>query len=494
MPKEEEPKREAGKRRAPRQLMIISRPCDHPDSPPRPGFVRGSYQSVEVIREVPVEKPLRRVRSSVDLSRDEQNRASAGEHLSREAVLRAAERAVGHGAESEGEGEGRAASFRLSNDGDESDTEMALEWLLITRSDPGGNVPRFMVEKGTPGGVVNDALKFVKWLSSKTMEDLRKPQTFRDNGMTGQEMQPSGELLVEEQPQQVSTTTPVEEDQRADGEPEDYEEELPPASNSGVYGWLTSALGAATSAVANRVLGDAALSIRTDSEINESDNDDDSEASFASAEDGTPQTATNTATNTAETISALDTASTRSAHSTLSEPASRSLSREPTPSVSQAQSQHEKELNKLQDRMRKAQEKLERSQAQRRAKHSSNGNNGDGETEKEREKDDRALAKLREKHAHQVVRQEEKYQRELQRLATKRAADERKAAERRQKAARREERTDLAMELDRVRTERDVARKEVEMLRERVGELQGQNTMLVARLGRGGVDLGGLVN
>ena len=482
------PKEEAGKGRAPRQLMIVSRPCDHPDSPPRPGFVRGTYQSVEVIREVPVEKPLRRVRSSVDLSREELNRTLSREHLSREAVLRAAERAAGHGAESEGEGEGKAVSFRLSNDSDGSDTEMALEWLLITRSDPGGSVPRFMVEKGTPGGVVNDAAKFVKWLSSQAMDDLRKPQTFRAKEVAGQEMQPSGESLVEEQSGQVSTLTPVE-DQLADGESENYEEELPPANNSGVYGWLTSALGAATSAVANRVLGDAPLSVATDSEVSDSDDNDDSEASFASAEDGTLPTAT----NTAETFSALDTASTRSAHSTLSETASCSLSREPTPSVSQAQSQHEKELSKLQDRMRKAQEKLKRSQAQRRAKLGTNGNNGDGETEKEEEKDSRALAKLREKHAHQVARQEEKYQRELQRLATKRAADERKAAERRQKAARREERADLAMELDRVRAERDVASKEVEMLRERVGELQRQNTMLVARLGREGVAVGGSV-
>ncbi len=483
------PKEEAGKGRAPRQLMIVSRPCDHPDSPPRPGFVRGTYQSVEVIREVPVDKPLRRVRSSIDLSRDEQNRAVSREHLSREAMLRAAERAVGHETESEGEGEGKAVSFRLSNEGDGSDTEMALEWLLITRSDPGGSVPKFMVEKGTPGGVVSDAAKFVKWLSSQNMEDLKKPQTFRDNEMAGQERQSSGELLVEQQPVEVlAPTTPAGEDQLTNGEPHYDEEELPPTSNSGVYGWLTSALGAATSAVANRVLGDAPLSIATDSEVSESDSDDDSEASFASAEDGTLPTAT----NTVETFSALDTASTHSTHSAFSEPVSRSLSREPTPSVSQAQSQHEKELNKLQDRMRKAQEKLERSQAQRRAKLGSNDNNGDGEAEKEEEKDSRALAKLREKHAHQVARQEEKYQRELQRLATKRAAEERKAAERRQKAARREERADLAMELDRVRAERDVASKEVEMLRERVGELQRQNTMLVARLGREGVDVGGL--
>jgi hypothetical protein len=48
------------------------------------------------------------------------------------------------------------------------------------------------------------------------------------------------------------------------------------------------------------------------------------------------------------------------------------------------------------------------------------------------------------------------------------------------------------MELERVKAERDIARKEVVMLSERVGELQGQNTMLVARLGKAGVDVKGL--
>ncbi|KAL2188459.1 hypothetical protein L209DRAFT_751400 [Thermothelomyces heterothallicus CBS 203.75] len=57
MPKEG--KEEDGKPRAPRQLMLVSRPCEHPDCPPRSGFIRGTYESVEVTREVPVEEPLR---------------------------------------------------------------------------------------------------------------------------------------------------------------------------------------------------------------------------------------------------------------------------------------------------------------------------------------------------------------------------------------------------------------------------------------------------
>jgi hypothetical protein len=489
MPKEEE-KMEKRQTRVPRQFMIVSRPCDHPDCPPRSGFIRGTYESVEVIREVPVEKPLRRVRSSIDLSRDDLKGAVDGGHVSKEAVLRAAKRAVGD--EVESEGEGRTVSHRLSDDGDTGDMEMAIEWLMVTRSDPGGSVPRFMVEKGTPGGIISDAGKFLKWLSSQTMDGLAK---HTPSGAEQQETKPTGESPEQEQPGELPAGTSAK-DHVPDGEPEAQEEPSP--SNSGIYGLLSSALGMATSAVASRVAAFAPSARLSDSDISGAESDT-SEASFASAEEGSTSQLDSSIPNNnnlEETISATDDISTRSTHSTLSD-ATNTLSREITPSatVSQAKSQHEKELAKLQARMRKAQEKLERAQARRNAKQNSTSN-GDSTSEptkdaKQKEKDDQALAKLREKHAREIARQEEKYQRELQRLEAKRAAEERKAEARRRKAAEREERGNLAMELERVKAERDVARKEVEMLRERVGELQGQCTMLVARLGTEGVDVGG---
>jgi hypothetical protein len=436
MPPEEKKDRQT---RTPRQFMIVSRPCDHPDCPPRPGFIRGTYESVELIREVPVEKPLRRVRSSIDLSRDELKGALDGEPMSKEAVLRAAKRAVGEEAESEGEG--KTVSFNLS---DEGDTEMAIEWLMVTRSDPGGSVPRFMVEKGTPGGIINDAGKFMKWLSSQTMDDLTKPPVTDAEGAEEQKTKPTGESPIEERPGQLPADTSAE-DHLFDHEVED--QEGPSASNSGIYGMFTSALGMATSVVAGRVAAFGPSSQATDSDISDAESDT-SEASFASAEEGStsqPDTSLPNGNNT-EPISAADDTSTRSAHSTLSETPSQSLSREPTQTTgfSQAQAQHEKELGKLQQRMVKAQEKLQRAQARRAAKHNNSNNNGTsnggGDTSdttttkdtatKEKEKDDQAFAKLRDKHAREVARQEEKYQRELQRLADKRAAEERKAAER----------------------------------------------------------------
>lgn len=88
--------------------MVISKPCDHPDCPPRDGFIRGQYESIELVQEIPP-KP-------------EDNPISKGEEQIN-----------------------------------------PVEWIMITRSDPGGSVPRFMVERGTPSGIVSDASKFLDW-------------------------------------------------------------------------------------------------------------------------------------------------------------------------------------------------------------------------------------------------------------------------------------------------------------------------------------------
>ena len=40
----------------PRHYMIISKPCVHPAAPPRDGYIRGQYESVEFIREIPIAK------------------------------------------------------------------------------------------------------------------------------------------------------------------------------------------------------------------------------------------------------------------------------------------------------------------------------------------------------------------------------------------------------------------------------------------------------
>ena len=94
---------------------------------------------------------------------------------------------------------------------------------------------------------------------------------------------------------------------------------------------------------------------------------------------------------------------------------------------------------------------------------------------------------MKEKHAREMARQEEKYQREVRKLEQKRQQEEKKAAERRRKQMEREEKANLTLELEKAKAERDIALKQVEVLKAQMGELQAQNTTLAATLGKAGL-------
>ncbi|KAK4192123.1 reticulocyte-binding protein 2 a [Podospora australis] len=471
-PEEEEKKK---KRREPRQFMLVSRPCEHPDCPPRSGFIRGTYESVEMIREVPMTKPLRRTRS--DLGKEDVNGLSHSDNVSRDAVLRSAQKA-------EATGHRRGVSNVESVvDDEDDDVEMAIEWLMVTRSDPGGSVPRFLVEKGTPGGIMNDAGSFLKWFMAEAKKEeagVTADRESLENGTIPEE-EHAGE---EPAPRKPSTTTRQNDGVSEDTQTETNDGDVTPPS--GFYGMIASAIGAAASRVAT-LAGTTVADDDSETDTTSSDVD------YASAEEGdehhSPASSPIDATDGAKGMNAsnFDVASTLSRQSTISE-VSQDISlssRDHTPDARKHRHevQHEKELRKLQDRMRRAQAKLVRAQEAKRQA-------GDFSA-KEKEREEEALRKVREKHEKELAKREEKYQRELRRIADKRAAEEKKAADKARKAAEREEKAIIQMDLERTRIERDVALKQIEILREQVGELQAQNTVLVARLGKEGVVLKG---
>lgn len=115
-----------------RSWMMVSRPCEHPDAPPVGEYIRGQYESVEMIREIL-------------LDRD--------------------------GPESSGSGSGSGSK---GADGESN----PVEWIMVTRSDPGGTIPRWMVEKGTPKSICTDAAKFVDW-ASEDPEAAKKKERLR---------------------------------------------------------------------------------------------------------------------------------------------------------------------------------------------------------------------------------------------------------------------------------------------------------------------------
>ncbi|EUC32963.1 hypothetical protein COCCADRAFT_37159 [Bipolaris zeicola 26-R-13] len=99
----------------PRHFMVVSIPVSHPNAPPRSNMVRGFYESVEMIREIPLP------------------------------------------------------------DGDAETNP--VEWIMITRSDPGGGIPRFMVERNVPSSICQDALKFLDWACARNDESEVKADT-----------------------------------------------------------------------------------------------------------------------------------------------------------------------------------------------------------------------------------------------------------------------------------------------------------------------------
>ncbi|POS79820.1 hypothetical protein DHEL01_v201793 [Diaporthe helianthi] len=463
------------KTKGPRQFMAVSRPCNHPECAPRSAYIRGNYESVELIREVPVEKPLRRVRSSVDMRREDVRLPSkiggGGLDIGQEAVLRAAHKRAGSKS-NEGPGErGMSRSFTGlppldRNEGSGTgqsgeDTEMAIEWVMVTRSDPGGSVPRFMVEKGTPGGIVADAGKFLKWLETRTEQSLEQSRA----GEPDEPEQPEDEhpknnvgQATTPRPHQASASLsrppPGPFQARAD-------EDVQP---SGFYNMIAGAIGAASTMVTSRLPAVAYSTSEHDSDLQDSVSATESEASFASAQE--PEVETPLAKVLSGGDLSLGGGEMSSMHSTKSDESS----------TRAAVSQHERHLKKLQDKHKKIAEKMARQQERASQDKSSQG--------------DDQLAKLKEKHEKEIARQEENYRKEVKRLEEKRLKEEKKAEERRKKQQDKDERSNAAMQLEKVKVERDMALKQIDILRDQVGELQAQNTKLVAQLGK----LGGLVS
>jgi hypothetical protein len=145
-----------------RSWIMISKPCDHPDIRNKPGYTRGEYESVELIREIPKNNGSG---SGSPSQGSNKNGGSSSSNLQR----------------SEGLPEQNGA-------GDGEDEEMnPVEWIMVTRSDPGGNIPRWMVDKGTPRSVGADAAKFINWAvqDDKPPKQEESTDTGAADGLSG---------------------------------------------------------------------------------------------------------------------------------------------------------------------------------------------------------------------------------------------------------------------------------------------------------------------
>lgn len=154
-----------------RSWIMVSKPCEHPGVPPRLSYTRAEYESVELIREIPRKKDGSGSSSSGQRSKKNSDSSFSG-----------AQRSNGMP-----EKDGALAD-------NEDDGMNPVEWIMVTRSDPGGSIPRWMVDKGTPKSVGADAAKFINWAvqDDKPPKQERGPDTKFTETLAGAEAK-SGE-------------------------------------------------------------------------------------------------------------------------------------------------------------------------------------------------------------------------------------------------------------------------------------------------------------
>ncbi|KAF9636826.1 hypothetical protein BFW01_g7722 [Lasiodiplodia theobromae] len=354
----------------PRHYIVVSIPCDHPEAPIRDGLVRGNYESVEMIREIPLTPA--KSRDGGDITRKEEG----------------------------------------SPDDPETNP---VEWIMITRSDPGGGIPRFLIDRGTPGSIVADTSKFLDWACAK--EDIPDP----------------------EQIEQEASASAV------DQETLQAEEEAQPRASFSAAARNVQLTGVGTS-IADLPLTEPS----TIKHGSDSASDTSSINSFASAEQWT--TANGGPDDEDENAPPLPPRR-RISDGSVGSDLAKSQSN---------QNRYEREMQKLDSKRAALDEKMR----------------------KMKEKEQARSQQASEREEREKRKAVEKYQREMEKLAAKRDKEAQKREQRKKKEEEKNVVTRLQRERDEFKTRAEMAEHENRLLKEQIGELQHQNTRLVQNLGK----------
>ncbi|CAK4033466.1 Hypothetical predicted protein [Lecanosticta acicola] len=448
---------EGGKKHIPRHFMILSRPVEHPDAPHRSGFVRGQYESVEMIREIPLSTS--KTKSTPNLL------ANAG---SEDQKPRERGHTVGF-AESRGE-EAKGEQMDKPQDPTDDAELNPVEWTMITRSDPGGGIPRFLVERGTPETMLADVHKFFDWACSLEHiphpdDDLQEQQKTsertteqeRSGGIAPVALDGSQQVTSVEQGRssiQGASTEPVPSNQDSQGT-EGLLSNIGKALEAGVESYAPVSV----SGMLHQRLHP------TEQESSDDSSDASSIDSFLSAEEMTrmttaPEEAGQQANDSADTLSLASGVSDSSKDK-------------------RALNSHDKEVQKLVMKR----EKLDQQLAKKRMAEES-------KLKQSQEKEESEQNKVREEMEKKLKKTEEKHQKELEKLERKKAKEAKKAEEKRRKKDDQNKISLVTRERDEFRNQSDLHRRENTLLREQIAELQHQNTVMAQKLGKiGGPDV-----
>ena len=378
----------------PRHFLVVSKPLDHPDAPTRPGFVKGQYESIELLREIPL----------------------------------------------------HAAS------GTDLDPELnPVEWIMITRSDPGGGIPRFLVDRGTPDAMLTDVKKFLDWACPQERipdaHDGPTPEshTVEPTDKTGEAQNtPSAVLLQAGALDGGATSVPEHES----------------INEGGIMSSVAAAVKAYTPVAIFR------HSQPQESQQSDDDSSDSSSVgSFMSARD---LRRLSTALDD-RARAAADTGSLASESSSANPPVGDKIH---IPSL-------EREAHKLAKQREKLDLKLSKKRTAEELKFKQSQEKGASERDKAREKMDKEIKKT-----------EERHRKELEKLESRREREARKTEERLKKRVDQNRLSLVARERDEARSQTELIEKEKGILMEQVEVLQRENTALANALGKvGGAEL-----
>ena len=373
--------------------MVVSIPVSHPEAPPRDGMVRGQYESIEMIREIPLK-------------------------------------------------------------GNEDAETNPVEWVMVTRSDPGGGIPRFMVERNVPSSIVADAVKFLDWACArdeggsdeapKTGQDSPKDAVQQSHEASPRySMENSNGIgagvgtSIAERPSSTRRRASQRTIEKAEPAQESYLDQL-----KGAVGGL----GAYVPDVMNPMPQLQRTVSSSSSSSSESSVD-----SFASAEQFT---------NAPQGLPVDNSIPTPSTASEVSLPVD-------------DDSHHARELNKIEAKKVQLKEKLDAEREKRNTAVAS-----------ESQKSQKEIEKAAEKHAKEKKKQEEKYAKEIRKLEERREKETKKLLARQQKEADKSKLTAVQKERDDFKKEKELVEEENKLLKDQVAELQRENTALVAKLGK----------
>jgi flagellar biosynthesis GTPase FlhF len=359
--------------------MVVSIPVSHPEAPPRPNMVRGFYESIEMIREIPV--------------------------------------------------------------GDEESEENPVEWMMVTRSDPGGGIPRFMVERSVPSSIVQDAVKFLDWACARN-EEAEESAIADEDGTA--ENHDARLLSITETNGVMAGIGERKFERRLSQRPEDNQE------REGILDTLKDTAAAYIPEAVNPLQRKySSSSVSTSSSVD----------SFASAEQF------RTADRGFPMSDEIPTPSTMSLQSVQ---------------VAANDVPQSQEMDKIESRKRQLEEKLEQAREKETEAFLQQAQRSQKETER-----------AAERHKRERQKQEEKFQKEIRKLEERREKEEKKLLARQQKEADKNHLTKAQRERDEFKQRVQILESENKLLKEQIGQLQKENTALVAGVGKmeGGSDM-----